>query len=120
MKSLAQARVKRARAVEMVAEGKSYEKIAREVGYSHRGSAHRAVYKALAEREVEAVDDLRQMELARLDRLQASLWGKAMDGDIQAVNTVLRITDQRIRLMCLDKTTTDGDEPRVLVTGPAC
>lgn len=118
MKTLAAARLKRVRAVELVATGRSYDEIAREVGYSHRGSAHRVVYKALAEREVEAVDDLCQMGLARLDRLQASLWGKAMDGDIPAVNTILRITDQRIRLMGLDTQPSESDESRLLVRGP--
>ena len=44
MKSLAQARVKRARAVELAVEGHSYEEIAQRVGYSNRGSAHRAVF----------------------------------------------------------------------------
>ena len=55
MQSLAQARVKRVRALELAADGWSYDRIAREVGYSHRGSAHRAVFKALEEREVEDV-----------------------------------------------------------------
>lgn len=43
MKSLVEARLKRARALELVAQGKAYDQIAGEVGYSHRGSAHRAV-----------------------------------------------------------------------------
>ena len=67
MKSLAQARLKRARAVGLVADGKSYTEVAEAVGYRHRGSAHRAVFQALAEREMEAVDDLRALELARID-----------------------------------------------------
>ena len=119
MRSLAQARIKRARAVELMSEGKSYDQIAREVGFAHRGSAHRADSKALAERTVEAVDDLRQIELDRLDRLQESLWPKAMDGDLQAVITILRITDRRIRLLGLQKDTgVEDDRPTTLVMGP--
>ena len=64
MKSLAQARVKRVRAVQLLIEGRNYDEIARAVGYSHRGSAHHAVATALAAREVEAVDELRALELA--------------------------------------------------------
>src|SRR3954447_15090364 len=64
IKSLAQARVKRVRAVQLLAKGKSYDEIARAVSFSHRGSAHRAVHKALVEREVEAVAEFRMVELA--------------------------------------------------------
>lgn len=103
MKSMAGARLKRVRALELVAEGKSYDEVAREVGFSHRGSAHRAVFKALAEREVEDVDLLRALELARLDKLQASLWDAALAGDHRAVASALRIIDQRVRLLGLER-----------------
>ena len=93
MKSLAQARVKRVRAVQLLIEGKSYDQIARAVGYSHRGSAHHAVATALAAREVEAVDELRALEQVRLDLLQWSLWPRAMEGDIAAIDVVLRIIE---------------------------
>ena len=101
MKSLAQARIKRARAVELVAEGKTYEEVARAVGFTNRGSAHRAVYKALNEREAEGVEILRAIELDRLDRLQVSLWDRALSGDAVAVNAVLRIIEARARLLGL-------------------
>jgi hypothetical protein len=118
MRSLAEAKAKRVRAVELLSEGKSYDEIAREVGFTHRGSAHRAVSKALAERTVEAVDELRQIELDRLDRLQVSLWDRALDGDIQAVITILKITDQRIRIMGLQQTSREDNPPTALFTGP--
>jgi hypothetical protein len=117
MKSLAQARVKRARAVELLADGGSYDQIAREVGYSHRGSAHRAVSKALAERETEAVDQLRRVELDRLDRLQAAMWSRAMDGDVRAINMILRVIDQRVRLLGLAKPPEESDQLVGLVFG---
>ena len=79
----------------------SYDEVARAVGYSHRGSAHRAVFKALAEQEVEAVEDLRALELARLDALQAAIWDDAMRGDTRAASAILRIIDQRVRLLGL-------------------
>jgi hypothetical protein len=90
MQSLVAAKIKRAQAVELAARGSSYAQIATEVGFSHRGSAHRAVSKALAKREIDAVDDLRLLELHRLDSLQASLWAKAMDGDLAAAALVLQ------------------------------
>ena len=46
-------------------------------------------------REAEAVNDHRALELERLDALQAGLWGRAVSGDVKAVNAVLRIIEQR-------------------------
>jgi hypothetical protein len=37
----------------------------------------------------------------RLDALQCPLWGRALAGDISAVNTVLKIIQTRIRLLGL-------------------
>ncbi|WP_158604502.1 hypothetical protein [Nocardioides mangrovicus] len=97
------ARLKRVRAVELLAEGSSYEEIARQVGFTNRGSAHRAVSKALAEREVESIDEFRELELARLDQLQVAVWDDAMNGQIKAIDVVLRIMGKRDRLLGLDK-----------------
>jgi hypothetical protein len=38
------------------------------------------------------------LELARLDALQALLWPKAENGDVRAINAVVRIVDKRCRL----------------------
>lgn len=119
MKSLAEARIKRVRALELLSEGNSYEEVARAVGYSHRGSAHRAVFKALEEREIEDVDHLRDLEVARLDALQASLWERAEGGEVAAINSVLRIVEQRSRLLGLgavNSQAVSGSEQ--LVRGP--
>lgn len=120
MRTLATARLKRARAVELVAEGLSYSEVANRVGFSHRGSAFRAVSKALAEREIEGVDGLRAVELARLDHLQAALWEKAMAGDSRTVASVVRIIDQRARLLGLRRTGSDPPDghDRVFVVTP--
>ncbi len=110
MKSLAQAKLKRVRALELLAKGLSYDEIARQVGFTNRGCAHRAVAKALAERQVEDIDALRAMENARLDALQAALWDQAMAGDCRATTAILRIIDYRIRLLGLDRRRTTDDD----------
>lgn len=101
MNSVANAKLKRLRAVEPLAKGCSYDEIARQVGFSHRGSAHRAVSRALAEREAEDIDNLRALECARLDALQTAHWPRALDGDVRAAAVVLRIMEQRSRLLGL-------------------
>lgn len=122
MKSLAEARLKRARALELVAEGKSYDQIAEAVGYSHRGSAHKAVFKALKEREVEGVDELRRLEVDRLDALQHALWASAVAGDLKAIHAVLRIIELRARVLGLTSQKSAekarDTSPAYLVVGP--
>lgn len=101
-RSKSTARLKRIRAVELLSQGLSYDEIARQVGFSHRGSAHRAVSKALDERAAADIDQLRDLEGSRLDALQAALWDTAMSGDVHATSTILRIIEHRIRLLRLD------------------
>lgn len=103
MRTLAVAQHKKARAVELLLEGRSYDDIAHRVGYAHRGSAHRAVRQALEQRQVAAVDQLRQQEVGRLDALQALLWPLAEAGDVHAAASVVRIVEQRVRLRGLDR-----------------
>ena len=121
MRSVANARLKRTRAVELLSAGYSYEEIARGVGYTNRGSAYRAVSKALSERQAEHIDHLRALEGDRLDALQAALWDKAMRGDTRAVSAVIRIIGQRMRLLGLHQVDLDHRDanPQVLVVGPA-
>jgi len=118
MRTIATARLKRTRAVELVAQGMSYEEVARAVGYGHRGRAHRALSRTLSDREVEGVDELRAVELARLDRLQVSIWEQAVGGDVRAVAAVVRIIELRVRLLGLGQRGPRHDEPdQVLVVG---
>lgn len=44
-----------------------------------------------------------EMELARLDQLQQSVWEQAMLGDGRAVETVLKVMAQRAKLLGLDE-----------------
>ena len=57
--------------------------------------------KALDERQAENLDSLRGLEGYRLDAPLASVWDKAMSGDMWAVNTAVKIFCQRVRLMGL-------------------
>jgi transposase-like protein len=101
MPSQALADWRKCRAVELVTLGKTYDQIAREVGYANRGTAHRTVSQALTQRLSDDSDQHRELEAARLDALQAALWDKAMHGDVRAFNSVVRIIDRRCRLLGL-------------------
>lgn len=106
--------LRRARAVELAMQGHSYDDIARAVGYANRGTAWRTVQRALHDREVEAVDEYRVTELARLDALQSACWERASGGDLHAVEAVLRIIEKRIRLLCLDNAEADRAAPMLV------
>ena len=94
---------KRVRCVELATQGMSYDEIAKAVGYSNRGGAYKAVSAALRAKQVEAVDELRVVELERLDALQRSCWDAALEGDIASVDRVLKVIAARVRLLGLDQ-----------------
>ena len=100
---------KRVRCVELAAQGLSYDAIAEAVGYSGRGSAYKAVSAALRAQQAEAVDELRVLELERLDAMQRSCWDAAVAGDIASIDRVLRVIAARVRLLGLEQL---QDKPR--------
>ena len=113
--SRTQTAYRRTRVVELVAEGANFDEAARAVGYANRSGAFKAFYRAIGDREVEAVDTHRALELARLDALQRVLWERVELGDIKAIETVLRIIDRRIRLLGLDQVASKDEGSRPLV-----
>lgn len=101
----AQAAEKRTKAVKMRIAGADWDAIASACGYASRGAACNAVNKALEAQTAEMLRDsdvLRQMELARLDRLQAAFWAGALQGDSDAARTVLGCIDRRVKLLGLN------------------
>ena len=89
--------------LELRRAGATYDECARATGYATPQGAYLAYQRALKRTLVEAgADEARQTELDRLDRLQRAVWPKAMNGDIQAINSVLRIFDRRARYLGLD------------------
>ena len=111
------AAARRTQAVQLRTQGWTYEAIAQQLGYSNRGTAFAIVRKALDTHEAEEVQHLRALETARLDMLQASLWGRAMTEDVAAVSQARRITETRIRLLglLLDRVPQDDGICRTVV-----
>lgn len=68
-------------------------------------TAHSDMTTALADIPRAEADELRALELGRLDALQDAVWGEALDGDIPAGQQALRIIDRRARLLGLDAPT---------------
>lgn len=98
------AKARRARALELHLAGATYEAIATAVGYASRSSALRAVKGALdAIGAVPGAPEITDTELARLDAMLTGLWKKARQGDVQAVDRVLRIGERRALLLSTTK-----------------
>ena len=93
-------------------DGKTWDEVAKECGYSDRSTAHRAVSRVLARVEGETVDDYRNLMDARLE----ALWQKAMEaiekadperhvGLSQLLQAAVRIEDRRAKLFGIDGAT---------------
>lgn len=119
-----------ARAARLRGKGWSYDRIGKEMGYADGSGAYRAVQRALRAIQQEAADEVRQIELARLDALwekTAEIFGKdsllvqqgrvvrvPVDLDegaspvvdeelkLKALDRLLRIQERRARLLGLD------------------
>lgn len=108
-----------AKAAHLRAEGLTYRKIAETLGVTV-GCAYKAVSRAIAAVPVEAVNELRQIECARLDAVIAKLWdivhaehpfvsnGRRFDdlhdvGPVLAALTgIVRTSESKRRLLGLD------------------
>lgn len=111
---------RRTKAVQLAASGMDYTQIGKQLGYHDRSGAHKAVTAALRAQQAEAVDELRVLELERLDALQRSCWEAAIAGDIASVDRVLRVIQARVRLLGLDqKATTTGATASPTLVSPA-
>jgi len=97
----ARATLKKQEALKLRAEGLTFREIAERVGYADRKTASDAVRLALQQTLREPADEVRQLELARLDKLMASLWGAAMLGQWKAIDRVLAIMDRRAKYLGL-------------------
>lgn len=96
-----------ARVMSLRLAGMPFDQIAREVGYSDQSGAYRA-YQRIMERTVRPMaDEVREEEVARLDRLIMSYWPRALGGgghdpNPKAADVVFRAMDRRAKLLGLD------------------
>jgi len=92
--------------VELRRAGATYEECARAVGYATAQGAYVAYHRALKRTLLDAgADEMRQVELDRLDRLQRAAWPKAMAGEVQSIAAVIKLMERRSRLLGLDAPT---------------
>ncbi len=93
---------KQRRALELRKAGLGFEAIASRLGYRGPSGAYYAVASAMRRTLQEPADELRALELARLDDLLAGLWLDARQGNVAKIDRVLRIMERRATLLGLD------------------
>lgn len=92
-------------ALELRKAGVSFEEIARTLGYAGPSSSYRAIMSALKRTLQEPADEVRKLELVRLDRAQRVAWERMLQGDLEALAKVIKVMERRARLLGLDMPT---------------
>jgi len=87
--------------IQLRRNGLSYQEIGDVYGVT-RAAVHMAVIRLLDRREVENVQQLRDLENERLDTLWAVHYPKALEGDDKAFYKCLKLSERRSRLNGLD------------------
>jgi hypothetical protein len=90
------------RALELRRSGASFDAIAATLGYRSKSGAFKAVMTGLRATLREPSEELRVLELERLDALLRGIWATACAGDPQALDRALRIAERRAKLLALD------------------
>lgn len=89
------------RAVALKASGATYRQIAQALSIDV-ATAHRTVTRALRRDHADAVDEMRRVEDDRLDRMLRAVWLEATNGNLGAIDRVVKISESRRRLWGLD------------------
>lgn len=95
------ASARRAHAIRLVTEGKTYQQAADEMRYANKGTVHRLMRTSIAAQSVDSVAEPRRLESYRLDALLRSVWDQAMAGDLNAVRVANGVVMARVQLFGL-------------------
>jgi hypothetical protein len=94
-------RERRRLALSLRLAGATYEEIGRQLGCSAPGALH-LVTRAVRDAGRDPAEQLLRLELDRLDRLQLGVWQRALNGDVEAMDRVLKLMGRRAKLLGLD------------------
>ena len=81
-------------ALELRKAGVPYAAIAERLGWKSPQSAYKAVQKALNTQINEPIQELRQIEVERLNHLLMLVWARVQQGDMRAVDSAMRIMER--------------------------
>lgn len=93
---------RRRQALELRKAGATYDAIAQQLGYKSRDGAWRAIRSALKDVCREPAEDVRDLEINRLDAMLLAIWQQVRNGNHGAIDRALRIMERRAKLIGLD------------------
>lgn len=93
------------KALELRKAGVSFERIATELGYASSAGSYQAVMAALDKTLREPADKVRSLELERLDAVSIRMYQQAREGNLGAIDRLMRLMERRARLLGLDMAT---------------
>ena len=95
----------RNQAIELRRQGYTLKRIGQVLGVSTQTAANYVNYclRELVELTAAATEEYRQLELERLDALQAAIWNQAVSGNLWAIDRCMAIMERRAKLLGLDK-----------------
>lgn len=88
-----------AKALELRLAGASEAQIADHLGLPDVDAVRSEISNALAARPDADIPETFSLELARLDRLHMAVWPQATKGSLGAVDRIMKISEQRMRLL---------------------
>ena len=88
--------------MELRGQGWTWQRIADEVGYASASACKTAFDNAIKRTMQPVADEVRTLELERLDRFLSYLWDKIEQGDPVAIDKGLKIMDRRAKYLGLD------------------
>lgn len=96
------AKERQRQALELRKAGVTLERIAETVGFKSKQAVHDSIRRALADIPRLPAQELRELDLQRLDQLGFAVWQRAIGGDTDAIHAALRILAQRAKLLGLE------------------
>ena len=90
------------KALEFRKAGLPYATIAQQLGYNSPQAAWKAVKTALKRTIQEPSDEVRQMEIERLDAVLEAVWAQVKQGNLPAVDRYVKLAQRRADLLGLD------------------
>ena len=83
-------------------QGHTWDAISQRVGYSSPSSSRDAFLRASNRLIRDDLDEVRQMEIDRLDIALSAIWNQIEEGNLMAINTMLKIMERRSKMLALD------------------
>lgn len=99
-------------ALELRKAGATYQAIAEQLDYVDASGARKAVDSALKATLREPAEEVRELELTRLDAALLAIWRRIQQGDDRAIDRFLGISKRRMELLGLAAPT------KVALSGP--